>query len=102
MMPKLNVSSIMVNCLTVSEIIKGKNSKVIFNNERRKFDDAEECCWSEVSRFYKVKGGMLIPSFYFLEITIIGIRAKISQSMCDLRRAYNILKDKHPGSRCSL
>src|SRR5208283_5367148 len=89
MMPKLNVSSIMVNCLTVSEIIEGKNSKVIFNNERRKFDDAEEFCWREASRFYKVKGGMLILSFYFLEIIIIGIRAQIFQSMCDLRSAYN-------------
>ncbi len=83
-------------------MIKGKKGKVIFNNERRKFEDAEECCWREASRFYKVKGGMLILSFYFLEIIIIGIRAQISQSMCDLRRAYNIVKDKLPGSRCSL
>jgi hypothetical protein len=83
-------------------MLKGKNGKVIFNNEWQNFDEAEDCCWFKVSRFYKVKGGMLIPSFYFLEITIIGIRAQISQSMCDLPRAYNIVKDKLQKSRCSL
>jgi hypothetical protein len=83
-------------------MLKGKNGTVIFNNEWRKFDESDKCCWREVSRLCNVKGRMLIPSFYFLEIIIISIRAQISQSMCDLRRAYNILKDKRPGSRCSL
>ena len=94
--------SVRVNCLTGLEMIKGKNGKVIFNNERRKFDDAEECCWREVSRFCRVKGRMLIPSFYFLEIIIMGIIAQKFQYMNDLRSAYNRIKDNQRGSRCSL
>jgi len=47
----------MVNCLTEYEMIKDKNGKVIFKNERQKFDEAEECRWREVSRFCRVKGG---------------------------------------------
>ena len=57
MISKFNKSSVMVNCLTGSETSKGKNGKAIFKNERRKFDETEECCWREVSWFCRVKGG---------------------------------------------
>ncbi len=38
-------------------MFKGKNCRTIFNNEWRKFDDADECSWREVSRSCRVKGG---------------------------------------------
>jgi hypothetical protein len=57
MISKPNISSVMVNCLTRSEMIKGKNGKSIINNKWRKFDDADKYSWREVSRFCKVKGG---------------------------------------------
>ena len=50
---KLNKSSGMINYLIGSEMIKGKNGKTIFNNKWRKFNEANECCWREVSRFCK-------------------------------------------------
>ncbi len=39
MISKLNKNSGMINCLTKSEMIKGKNGKTIFNNKWRKFDE---------------------------------------------------------------
>jgi hypothetical protein len=54
---KLNINSVMVNCLTGSEIIKGKNDKAVFSNEWRKVDDAKDCSWCEMAKFCRVKGG---------------------------------------------
>lgn len=57
MISELNINSVMVNCLTGSEITKGKNDKAGFSNEWRKFDDADECSWREMARFCRVKEG---------------------------------------------
>jgi hypothetical protein len=49
--------SLRVNCLTESEMVKGKNGIAIFKNEWLKVDDAEDCSWREVAKFCRVKGG---------------------------------------------
>jgi len=45
------MQTLKVNCLTESEMIKGKNGRATFKNEWRKVDDAEDCNWREMTKF---------------------------------------------------